>query len=455
MNMNKGIIAIISLVAAVALCGVLPAVTAFNDGGHSQRPNPPAEETFGNCLSLPVIWSDGVTKDLRGDPGTTKFEDDWWYHWGNEEDGTPLSCKPEYEMDPDDNSLIDYCDDLDDDLETIPCARENEIGKEEYCEDWDDDSDTTSSYNESGGYILLDPPGKKSDGNKADKIFLQQQENNTWQAESLNAAAENLEVHVDLIDWGDNLEAVSWNEYSVLRTEVVLFQDLSKNKDFPPMQGFKMDWLFGRGMGELWGTNTKVYDSDIATVYSGCARWTIQKLDDSNYVIENPGDIKGNLSLDWNATIGEWEGDISETYFNGAVWEAGDGPGYYSAEINVGGKVIYGYNWFVRDIDKAPGFYRLTFSLDSNCPELNTFFTESITEIVEFEIVEEVTGVTVADEIDSTGDSTSDGTGDNSEDNDPNDGEDSNNPGNLIPGGKAEIDFVNNLTYMDIQILEK
>jgi hypothetical protein len=341
---------------------------------------------------------------------------------------------------------------MDDDLETKPCARENEDGKGTFCEDWDEDYETTSEYNETDGYILLDPPGKKSNGAKADVIYLQQQENNIWQAESLNATAENLEVHVDLINWGDNLEAVSWNEYSVLRTEVVLFQNLSKNTDFPPMQGFKMDWLFGRGMGELWGTNTKMYDSDIATVYSGCARWTIQKLDDSDYEIENTGDIKGNLSLDWNATIGEWEGDISETYFNGAVWDAGDGPGNYSAEINVGGKVIYGYNWFVRDIDNAPGFYRLTFSLDSlNCPvTLNTFFTGD-TLIEEFEIVEEVTGVTVADEIDSTGD----GTGDNSEDNDPNDGEVSNNPGNLIPGGIARINSTNNLTYMDIQILEK
>jgi hypothetical protein len=418
MNMKIGIIAIISLVAAVALCGVLPAVTAFNDGGNSQRPNPPEEETFGNCLSLPVIWSDGVTKDLRGDPDSAIFEDDWWYHWGYEEDGTPLSCAP----DPDNSTL---CDDEMSGEETGP----------------------------------LPGPNSKI-------VYLQQQENNSWQAESLNAAAEGSEVHVDMINWGDNLEAVSWNEYSVLRTEVVLFQNLSEDGDFDQMKGFKMEHLFDQGIDEMWGTNTTEYLSDIATVYSGCARWTIQKLDDSEY-IKKTADIEGNLSLDWNATTGEWEGNVSETYFNGAVWESEDvdGPGYYSAEINIGGKVIYGYNWFVRDIDDAPGFYRLTFSLDSeNCLDsenspvtLNTFFTEDITEIVEFGVVEGDTDTNdpSGDENDPNGDQGQDEPNANGGDNEPNDGEDSKNPGNLIPGGIARINFTNNLTYMDIQILEK
>ncbi|MCJ7618280.1 MAG: hypothetical protein MUO43_17265, partial [Desulfobacterales bacterium] len=124
--------------------------------------------------------------------------------------------------------------------------------------------------------------------------------------------------------------------------------------------------------------------------------------------------------------------------------------GYYSAEINVGGKVIYGYNWVVRDIDEAPGFYRLTFSLDSvNCPvvPLNTFFTNGTTSIVELEVVEE-------EEEEEEEEETSDGNN-NGDDNEPNDGEDSNNPGNLIPGGIAKIDFINNLSYMDVQILKK
>ncbi|TFH38395.1 MAG: hypothetical protein E4G94_12375, partial [ANME-2 cluster archaeon] len=358
--MNKGIIAIIALIAAVALCGVLPGVTAFNDGGNSQRPDPPEEETFGNCLSLPVIWADGVTKILRGEPGTTKFEDDWWYHWGYKEDGTPLSCAPETETETD---LTAYCDDGDNNITTIPCAPDTEPDYTDRCEDGDDNLSTIPDIVPEN-YIVLTLPGQG-----ADKIYLQQQENNTWQAESLNATAENTEVHVDLINWGDNLEAVSWNEYSVLRTEVVLFQNLSQNTPFLPMQGFYMEHVFDHGIDEMWGTNTTEYQSEIATVYSGCARFTIQKLDVPND-IDNASEIDGELDLTWNATAGKWDGNVSETYFNGTVWEAEDvdGPGYYSAEINVGGKVIYGYNWIVRDIDEAPGFYRLTFSLDSlNC----------------------------------------------------------------------------------------
>jgi hypothetical protein len=402
MNMNKGIIAIISLVAAVALCGVMSAVTAYNDGGNSNNPNL-KNETFGNCLSLPVIWADGVTKDLRGDPGNTTFDDEWWYVWViNATTGETLSCAP----------------------------------------------NSTDMANCSNG----DVPG-----NESEIVYLQQRENNTWQAESLNVTAENSGVHVDLINWGDNLEAVSWNENSVVRTEVVLFQNLSNGTAFPTMQGFNMLHVDGLGINEIWGTNTTDYQSSIATVYSGCARWTIQKLDDSEY-INNTGDIEGNLSLTWNATTGEWDGNVSETYFNGTVWDAVDvdGPGYYSAEINVGGKVIYGYNWYVKETGDGPGFYRLTFSLDSvNCPvTLNTFFTNGTTSIVEFGVVEGDTDTSDPSENDPNGNGTGVGNN-NSEANEPNDGEDSNNPGNLIPGGIARIDFVNNLTYMDVQILEK
>ena len=38
----------------------------------------------------------------------------------------------------------------------------------------------------------------------------------------------------------------------------------------------------------------------------------------------------------------------------------------YSAEINVKGKVIYGYNWNTRVLSDGPGYYRITFSMDGN-----------------------------------------------------------------------------------------
>ena len=48
-----------------------------------------------------------------------------------------------------------------------------------------------------------------------------------------------------------------------------------------------------------------------------------------------------------------------------AVYNAGDGPGYYSAEINVKGKVIYGMLWDLKKAGDGPGTYRITFSFDS------------------------------------------------------------------------------------------
>ena len=51
---------------------------------------------------------------------------------------------------------------------------------------------------------------------------------------------------------------------------------------------------------------------------------------------------------------------VSLPIFNKAVYEALDGPGFYSAEINVKGKVIYGYTWKVRTLNQGTGYYRLT-----------------------------------------------------------------------------------------------
>ena len=62
-------------------------------------------EAGGNNLSYPVLWSEGMTKPLPGSPGMTpSLGGAWWYWWGTDPDGNPLSCPP----DPDDQ---DCCDD--------------------------------------------------------------------------------------------------------------------------------------------------------------------------------------------------------------------------------------------------------------------------------------------------------------------------------------------------------
>jgi hypothetical protein len=251
----------------------------------------------GNCLSLPVIWSEGVTKDLRS-------------------------------------------------AEIMPLL----IGE-----------------------TIIDELGEV--------WYVQQDELNVWQADSVDGSA--APVNLTTIDWGDNLEAHPWTIRSIVRTEAVLYQDISA----APMTGYVMKWLEGEGTTEMWGTNGVEYLSNDATVYSVLARYTIQRLNMDPYddVTGLPID-NATLGLTWDAAIGEWTGSVGATLYNSAVWEAEgiDGKALasiYSAEINIPGKVIYGYNWNVRKMNDGVGFYRITFSLDAvggKAVEIpcNTFFTE-------------------------------------------------------------------------------
>ena len=200
--------------------------------------------------------------------------------------------------------------------------------------------------------------------------FLQQDADNEWQAESLDASG--APVDVTWIDWGDNLEARPWSVTSVVRVEVVLYRDL-----LVPMTAFNMAHLWGEGTTEMWGTDGLTYPSTQATVYSQCARLTIQRL------LTDPA--SPDFFAAWNPVTGAWEGDAAEPTYNSAVWMGGeDATKAYSAEINIPGKVIYGYNWNVRRDGQGAGTYRLTFSLDGlNCPlPLNTFFTDGVTQIL-------------------------------------------------------------------------
>lgn len=241
--------------------------------------------------------------------------------------------------------------------------------------------------------------------------YLQQDLLNAWQAESFELTPgvdPMLAVHY--IDWGDNLEAKDWTTNSVVRVETVLYQDVAG------MEAFTMQQLWGQGVDEMWGTNTAIYDSTQATVYSHCARMTIQKL---TVPRETPP------AVSWNPATGQWDGQAETPDFIGGVWEAGDGPGYYSAEINIPGKVIYGYNWRVKKLHPAntAGDYRLTFSLSQDCGMLNTLF-DGDTEVLVSEEEEVTTESEDGDEGGDTG------------------------------GGVGMVDPANNLTYIDVRIVE-
>ena len=216
----------------------------------------------------------------------------------------------------------------------------------------------------------------------ADTWWLQQREANKWQA--FNPSASQPLVVTD-IDWSDDLESrTNFNVRSVIRTEVVLLKDVTNDAEFgadiDSFEAFRMRIVPGteNSPDESQGTDYPInglYPSDSedgaqpgyhATVYSGCARFIIQK------VVGDPS------VLQWSPVDGYWGpvSAVNNPVFNEPVYDSVDGQGGYSAEINVGGKLIYGYNWNLRRVGEGAGLYRLTYVLDGDrCPAtLNTSF---------------------------------------------------------------------------------
>lgn len=397
-------------VSTLSLFGAFPA-WAKGPGGGGGDGGKPGGETAGNNLSYPVIWAEGVTKALPGNAGMEPIlNGEWWYQWGTngtDPDVTPASCLP----DPDegDNDLnpdgLPLCDDHIIDHVDV----ELEAGK-----------------------TPADNPMSLA------KAYVQKDPENVWQAGFADWSSNT--VHVHWIDWGDNLESVDWYTRSQVRTEVVLFQDLTT-----PMTEYEMRHVDGWGIDEVHGLAASpgmnpvpnIGDGNRATVYSHCARLTIQKL-----LVARDDDRLADLV--WMSGEGwtepeDYEFDLINPHiFNGSVHEGGDGPGYYSAEINVKGRIIYGYTWNVRSlhddtpiapstIPTAAGDYRITFSFDEICgtTSLNTFFVDGVTEIM-VPLEEEVAAAVLAEESEST-----------------------------EGGATAELDYENNLTYIDVRILER
>lgn len=315
-------------------------------------------ESVGSNLSFPVIWSEGIEKTLRTPPAGTvdgvKLGGAFWFVWGEDP------------IDP--QAPIFSCNPL---IAGMTCY-----------------GTATDVY----------------------KAYLQKDANNYWEASNEPATGP---MNVDLIDWGDNLESIDWSIVSKVRTEVVLYENLTT-----PVLQYAMRHVSGWGTDEMHGLQTTM-NGDIvygpgtqATVYSPHARFTIQKLTTTT-----------SPNLTWDPVVHAWVGDISTPIFNKAVWEAGDGPGYYNAEVNIKGKVIYGYTWDVKKANSGAGTYRLTFSFDENGSglgsALNTFFDSSTAILVPDE--EEEGEVTIA--------ATS-----------------------VIEPRVAKVDPDNNLTYIDVII---
>ena len=205
--------------------------------------------------------------------------------------------------------------------------------------------------------------------------WLQQREVNQWQA--FNPLATQT-IAITGVDWGDDLESRdNFNTRSIIRTEVVLLKnvvdDPTSEFDAADFLAFEMSGAvpgtanspvemhgtnYGGPVNPTLGTQTLIDPTLVrpgfqATMYSVCARFIIQK------VVGDPA------SLQWNPADGYW-GPISAVnnpVFNGAIYPdalADD----YSAEINVSGTLIYGYNWNLRKVGEGAGLYRLTYVMD-------------------------------------------------------------------------------------------
>ncbi len=349
------------------------------------------EEAAGNNLSFPVIWAEGITKTLREPPADLGEADylltgEWWFVWGPEPidpDSPIYSCAPS----PSDE---------------LVCINQTDPGSDLYP-------------------VVY-------------KAWVQKDANNFWEA--YNKTALN-QVDVDFIDWGDNLESIDWSIKSRVRTELVIYENVVDQGESVPVLQYPMRHVSGWGTDEVHGLQTldgAVYDPTIndptstfgmqATVYSERTRMTIQKL---NVDRDDPR----LSSLTWEDS--KWVdhgGDevllINEPILNQSLAEAADGPGYFNAEVNVKGKIIYGYTWDVKQLNEGTGSYRITYSFDGDISTgLNTFITNSTTIIVAEEEEDEGDVHTTEEDAEAG------------------------------RGGVGMLDFVNNLTYMDIEIVGK
>jgi hypothetical protein len=247
---------------------------------------------------------------------------------------------------------------------------------------------------------------------------IQKEVANVWQAENVVTEPVNA---VTTIDWGDNLESKDWRAGQVVRVETGLYDEaLGMDAEELPvtMKKYEMCYITGSGTSEVWGVQLVLdaatglpvvpytavtTESTTAMVYTGAARLTIQMVDATKID-----------TLVWDPVAHLWTGPgvIGAPVFNKATWEkTADGPGSYGAELNVQGKVVYGYVWTTRGL--TAGEYRLTFSIDQALPT----GTPGVT-LAGAEILAAVEGEAVAED--------------------------------EVGGNTPVVDDLNNLTYIDV-----
>lgn len=210
--------------------------------------------------------------------------------------------------------------------------------------------------------------GGKCEGYSLERIYWQKNSLNKWQA---GYGSQTEALPVDYLDWGDNLEGRTW-PVQVLRVETNTFATL----DTPTLR-FDMWHVFGQGTNELWGVHTTNADPAIPYVFldwpyavnnSALARLNIAKLANGPATCPTTatGYSQSPFTPIWNLANRMW----SDTW---VLYDAD-----YTAELNIKGSYVYGYNWNLRsavvpgDVNKA-GWWRLTFYSPDDSVDFSTW----------------------------------------------------------------------------------
>ena len=138
--------------------------------------------------------------------------------------------------------------------------------------------------------------------------------------------------------------------------------------------------VFGTGKTEMWGARVTdtvdvlpqhyMYDTSFAIIHTGKARLNVAKLTAGAVTCPATPSIYGSSPYDgiydpvgttenapvWSNASRTWDQSLATTDM------------VYSAELNIQGKYVYGYNWTLKTfpvtgVDKA-GWWRLTFYAD-------------------------------------------------------------------------------------------
>ena len=213
------------------------------------------------------------------------------------------------------------------------------------------------------------------------RIYWQKVEVNEWWADDEGISPN--PANVAYVDWGDALEAVSWNERSVIRVETQPWS--STIAGFDPADatcagaasdpaidckvGFQMWHVSGQGITEHWGvratdSNEAIswnYDSPFQIIKTSVARLNLTKMAAGSAQCSDPGGNPGDDPPEigaWDSTNAQWGGTC--TWYDDV----------FTVETSVGGKYVFGFNWRMQNVDLdsicgpgwlKTGFWRLTF----------------------------------------------------------------------------------------------